>query len=374
MPTKNVVSMSKADFERHVEQRLAALSTKGVETPLNVRGRDEPTNAPAVAGRREPKYSRDEAKQILEFFRGVTENDGSRVRAANVALTRDPQSVGVAADGGYGVPEQFVSEVLIDLPRVTPFADPSIVRIVPMASETMRWTKVVSRPADPEHVPEGTTYSKTKMTIAPMTLVAKKIGEIIPLTEEIMGSNQIGMVAVIAELVADAFAFKYNALVTNGIGGATEPEGITTNGDVTGVPLDTTDDETFADSLVDLFYALPSQYRSDPNVVFMGTDAMVARIRKIKDDNKRFQWTDGFASTPASLFGKRVFENPELDAGQVLFGNFKRGYIIGKKEGMTVDRNSSGTDWEKDIVNFKFRERWDGRVHDVNAFVIGTEA
>jgi hypothetical protein len=43
--------------------------------------------------------------------------------------------------------------------------------------------------------------------------------------------------------------------------------------------------------------------------------------------------------------------------------------VIGKREGMTIDVNSSGTDWEKDIKNYKFRERWDGRVHDEKAFV-----
>lgn len=379
----DILRMNESELQRHIEATISRLQG-AAPAPVNPRpeGEDDADDtrdagAPAGtatrgtrAGKRSRELTQDEAKGILSFFRGVAEKDGGQVMRSLVALGQSQQrlqQVGVSIDGGYTVPEQFVSEVLIELPKVTPFADANLVRIVPMQSETMRWTKVISKPSMPGYVAEGASYSKSGVTFGPITLVAKKIGEIIPFTEEIMKSNQVGMVQIIAELVAEAFAFKYNNLITNGAGDATEPEGVLTNSEIASVAWVATDDRTRADSIIDGYHGIASQYRRQDTMWLMH-DTNIKLVRKLKDTQGRYIWTDGFNDRPATLLGRPVFENPDLPTGTILFGNFKRGYIVGKRDGMTADQNSSGTDWEKDITNFKFRERWDGRVHDVKAF------
>lgn len=383
----DVVKMDRAALEALVDEKLrkAHDDAKGgtPATNLNTRaGEDDGQPRPSagtwrgsISGTTERKsqITPKQAVEVMRFFRGVVQQDHTEIRAALTNLGErasggTPQSVGVSADGGTTLPTPFVSEVLIDLPKVTPFADPNIVRIVPMENETLRWTKLTSRPANPPRVKEGAAYSKSGVTFAPITLVAKKIGEIIPFTEEILASNAIGMVQVISSLVADAFAFKYNSLVTSGLGDADEPEGVLTNGNITSVAFVATTSATKYDSLVDFQHALKSQYRKLESV-FMFHDLDIAIIRKIKDLQGRPMWVDGFGGMPDTLFGRPVIENPDLPQGTGLFGNFKRGYVIGKREGMTIETNSSGSDWEKDIRNYKFRERWDGRVHDEKAFV-----
>lgn len=386
----DIVSMSQADLERLVDARLRSLRDgTNPQDPANGRGEDTASGDRAPVGtawrgsvnptgQRNVTISADEARNVMSFFRGVRENDSTEVRRASEALRVNRlQSVGVVADGGHAVPEQFVSEVLVVLPRLTPFADSSLIRIVPMDSETMRWTKVVNKPGAPVATAEGAQYSKSKATFAPIELVARKLGLIIPFTEEIIMSNQIGMVQLLAELVAEQFAYKQNALITSG-SGTGEPEGVLTAAGVTGVPYVVTNDQTRADSVITQFHALPTAYRRD--AIWLMNDASIALVRKLKDTQGRYLWTDGFNDRPATLLGRPVFENPDLpinggvgtDEHTTLFGNFKRGYIKGVREGMDVSQNSSGTDWEKDIVNFKFRERWDGKVHDTVAFVKGT--
>lgn len=382
----DVTKLSTLELERLVDARLKANHDAAVSAgePVNLRagsptGDTTSDSAPvgtAWRGSVSPFTARqstltvEAARACLDFFRAVNQKDAAGARKA---LERSGmsgeriQQLAVSADGGYTAPEQFVSEVLIELPKLTPFADPNIVRIVPMTKETLRWTKVVTRPSNPSYIAEGAQYGKTGVKFAPITLVAKKIGEIIPFSEEILESNEIGMVQVIAQLVAEAFAFKYNSLVTTGAGDATEPEGVLTNANIAAATWTTTDDSTKSDSVISIFHALKMQYRSD--AIWMMPDAIVAIIRKLKDTTKRYLWTDGFGSTPAMILGRPVFTNEDQTAATILFGNFKRGYIIGKKAGLTADQNSSGTDWEKDIVNYKFRERWDGRVHDESAFV-----
>ncbi len=394
----SIMNMDRAALEQLVEDRLRAASDNGggnnsVNTrsgqadPSEVVDEDgtspvQPSNQYAGAWRgavapnayRRSNIKPEQATNILNYFRSFIGHDVQGMRAAMTKLGERAttiQSVGVSADGGATLPSLFSSEVLIDLPKVTPFASPGIVRIIPMENETLRWTKVTARPSNPSSVKEGAQYSKTGVSFAPITLVAKKIGEIIPFTEEILQSNAVGMVGVISELVADAFAFKYNALVTSGANNADEPEGVLTNGDSVSTPFVNTDDRTKADSLIDIFHSMPSQYRAT-GPIWLLNDLDIARVRKLKDTLGRYLWVDGFGARPDTLLGRPVFENPDLTQGTVLFGNFLKGYIIGKREGMTIQVNSSGTDWEKDITNYKFRERWDGRVHDAKAFVKGT--
>ncbi len=372
--------LSQADLERLIEGKLRSAHdiAKGTPAPAaNLRGTDS-DDLNLTGHRRNPSAARDtqlkpeQAVEIMSFFRSFVNHDQSGMKRSMEKLGERAttlQSVGVSADGGTTLPSLFSNEVLIDLPKVTPFANPGIVRIIPMDNETLRWTKVSVRPSNPVAVKEGVAYSKTGVTFSPILLVAKKIGEIIPFTEEILASNAIGMVQVISQLVAESFAFKYNALVTNGAGNADEPEGVLTNTDIVSTSCVNTNDQTKADSIVDQFYSLPSQYRATGPIWLMA-DGDIAKIRKLKDADGRYIWVRGLdTERPDTLLGKPVFENPDLAAGTTLFGNFLRGYVIGRREGMTIDVNSSGTDWEKDIRNYKFRERWDGRVHDAKAFV-----
>lgn len=375
---EQILQITEEEFNRRVEERVRANAAGGA--PVNTRPNTHaaPTGT-AWRGSSAPNASaqstltQEQARNVLDYFRGVNSKDTALVTRALVSLGAPQerlQQLGVLEDGGYTAPEQFVSEVLIELPKLTPFADPNLVRIVPMSKETMRWTKVKTRPTDPEYVAEGAVYTKKTTKFSPITLVAKKIGEIIPFTEEVLMANEIAMVQVIAQLVAESFAFKYNYLVTSGDGGATEPEGVLTNENVVEEPFVNTTDLTKADSFINVFHALQSQYRS--GAIWLLHDSTIKMARKLRDSEGRYIWTDGFGATPSLLLGRPVFENPDLPTSKLLFGDFKRGYIIGKREGMAVSQNSSGEDWEKDIVNFKFRERWDGRVHDEKAFVIGT--
>lgn len=370
------VNISKEKLEAMIEQRAAARSA------INPRG----TGAPSAQDRQPqegawrgsqmftsaPQMSAEDAKDVMSFFRGINSGDYTTVQRSLTALNgrvERLQQVGVNADGGYAVPYQFLTEVTVALPRVTPFADSSIIRILPMESETTRWTKVTTKPAAPGIVAEGAAYSKTGVTFGLIELVARKIGEIVPLTQEILDSNQIEMVSLIAELVAEQLAYKRNALVTNG-SGAGEPEGVMTNAGVTSFAWDATSSATKSDSVIGMYHALPSQYRRD--AIWLLNDASIKVVRQLKDSQNRYLWTDGFGATPPTLMGRPVFENGDLTTSQVLFGNFRRGYVLGQRKGLLVEQNSSGTDWEKDIINFKFRERYDGKVNDEKAFVKST--
>lgn len=369
MPEKEKVKISGARLEQMIDNKLKAMTDARTRDTKLIRpeaGAWRGSSAPATPG---SNLNEEQAKDIMSFFRGLKNNDHNEIKRSLTAL-RGPmerlQQVGTLSDGGLTVPYQFLNEVTVALPRVTPFADKAIVRIIPMDSETTRWTKVITKPATPPVVPEGQIYTTSGVSFGLIELVARKIGEIIPLTEEILQSNQIDMVSLIAELIAEQLAYKRNALVTNG-SGAGEPEGVMTNASVGVATWVATNDQTKADSIITIYHALASQYRGD--AIWLMADQTVQLVRKLKDTLGRYLWVDGFGERPSTLLGRPVFENSDMTSAQIMFGNFRRGYVIGERQGLEVEMNSSGVDWTKDIVNFKFRQRYDGKVNDEKAFV-----
>ncbi len=390
----DIINMNKTELENLVDARLRAAhdAQRGGNQRLNLRpgtsgapgSTTEPGNAGAAhgtwrgsvpshfGGPIESRITEEQGEQIMRFLFGVYHQDRSAVKQAARALggevqraDGDPQMQSEDQTGGVFVPTLMLNEITIELPKVTPFADSRIIRIIPMTRETVKWPKVITKPGAPTFVKEGGTYQKRQVKFGLNELVARKFGEIIPMTEELLENSSVAMVGLIAELVAEQLGYKRNQLVTYGTG-ANEPEGVLTATGVSDVNWVNTTDQTKADSLVDIYHGIASQYRRD--TVWIMNDNTAKLIRKLKDLEGRYYWTDGFDAAPASLFGRPVFENPDLTDAQILYGNFKRGYAFGVRKGVEVDRNSSGDDWEADIVNFKFRERYDGKVNDVKAF------
>lgn len=76
-------------------------------------------------------------------------------------------------------------------------------------------------------------------------------------------------------------------------------QGIPTSRDVT---LTVTDDETFANSLIDAKFTLKQQYQMASSTRWLFHRDMLKRIRKLRDGNKQFLWAPGLAGgQPATI-------------------------------------------------------------------------
>jgi hypothetical protein len=58
-------------------------------------------------------------------------------------------------------------------------------------------------------------------------------------------------------------------------------------------------DALAGDDIINLFHAVPSQYRR--NATWLIPDTTVAKVRKLKDDYGRYLWVDGLGAAPATL-------------------------------------------------------------------------
>jgi len=122
------------------------------------------------------------------------------------------------------------------------------------------------------------------------------------------------------------------------------------------------------DAIVDLVYALGAQYRA--NGTFIMNSKTAGLIRKLKDGDGRFLWSDGLAAgEPARLMGYPVLVAEDMpdaasDSYSIAFGDFAAGYTIAERPDLRVLRDPFSA---KPHVLFYATKRVGGDVSDFAA-------
>ena len=128
------------------------------------------------------------------------------------------------------------------------------------------------------------------------------------------------------------------------------------------------DPDAPADAVVDLVYALEAGYRANANFVMNSKTA--GAVRKMKDSDGRFLWSDGLAAAePARLLGYPVLiceDMPDIAANAyaIAFGDFRQGYTIAERPDLRVLRGPFSA---KPHVLFYATKRVGGDVTDFAA-------
>lgn len=97
------------------------------------------------------------------------------------------------------------------------------------------------------------------------------------------------------------------------------------------------------DCIVTLVYALAADYRA--NATFVMNSKTAGAVRKIKDTEGRFMWSDGIAANqPATLMGYKVLiseDMPDIAANTypIAFGDFRAGYTIAERPDLRILRD-----------------------------------
>lgn len=122
------------------------------------------------------------------------------------------------------------------------------------------------------------------------------------------------------------------------------------------------------DAVVDLVYALDATYRA--NATFVMNSKTAGAVRKMKDADGRFLWSDGLAAgEPARLMGYAVLiaeDMPDIaaDAYAIAFGDFASGYTVAERPDLRVLRDPFSA---KPHVLFYATKRVGGDVSDFAA-------
>ena len=181
----------------------------------------------------------------------------------------------------------------------------------------------------------------------------------------------------LAARIADKFARAEAAAFITG-DGVDKPRGILDHtavdngawswGNIGYVPTGADGDIGSADSVIELVYSLGAQYRA--NATFIMNSKTAGVVRKLKDADGRFLWSDGLAaSEPARLMGYAVVvaeDMPDVasDSFAIAFGDFSAGYTIAERPDLRILRDPFSA---KPHVLFYATKRVGGDVSDFAA-------
>lgn len=122
------------------------------------------------------------------------------------------------------------------------------------------------------------------------------------------------------------------------------------------------------DCIINLIYALGANYRA--NGTFVMNSKTAGAVRKMKDADGRFMWSDGLAAeAPARLMGYPVLISEDMpdiaaNAHAIAFGDFNAGYTIAERPDLRILRDPFSA---KPNVLFYANKRVGGDVTDFAA-------
>ena len=345
---------------KHQEERLTMLNAKTMSY-----GR------PALSARAEVDAPHQKA---FNAYLRSGDDDGLR----GLTLEGKAMSTAVAADGGYLVDPQTADRI-----RSMLFATSSLRSIANVVQvEATSFDVIVDR----SEVGSGwaTETAATTETATPIIeRISIKLHELAAMpkaSQRLLDDSAFDVEGWLAEKIATRFIRAEAAAFING-DGVDKPKGILlptkvanaswTWGNLGYVPTGAAADFAAvnpADCIVNLVYALGADYRA--NAAFVMNSKTVGAVRKMKDADGRFLWSDGLAAgEPSRLMGYPVLvceDMPDISANAfaIAFGDFRAAYTIAERPDLRILRDPFSA---KPNVLFYANKRVGGDITDFAA-------
>lgn len=284
-------------------------------------------------------------EKIIGFFHGLVTNNHAVLKAL---------AEGTAADGGYLFPNEFLAEILRDLPELNVMRQ--YVRVIPMKRDAMDITSLVDG-LDVFWTAENAAKSTTTARFSQQTLTAFKMAAILYSSDELIeDSTEIDVVAMIIQLFSEAIAEEEERVIWVG-DGTTQPQGINT---ATVASVGGTGNAY--NDIVNLFYLLPRKYQV--NAAFFANNSTAKNLALVKDTTGRPIFTPSVNDGPVqTVLGKPLVISEWVPDRVVYFGDMKRGYFLGDRKRITAKvSNDTETAFTKDQTAIRVVARIGGRL------------
>jgi HK97 family phage major capsid protein len=344
------------------EERLNMLDRKSNFTP---------SRRPALATAAEAEAPHEKAFQA---YVRTGEDDGLR----GLTLEGKALSTAVAGDGGYLVDPQTSESVKNVLRGAASLRQAANVVTVEATSFDLL---IDSTDVGAGWASETGSVSETGTpTIERISIPLHELNALPKASQRLLDDAAFDIEGWLAGRIADKFAQSEAAAFVSG-NGIDKPKGFLAHPSIDNDSwawgslgyVTTGEDGDFntsnpADAIVDLVYALGAKYRS--NGTFVLNSKTAGAVRKIKDADGRFLWSDGLAAgEPARLLGYPVLiaeDMPDVATGSfsIAFGDFGAGYTIAERPDLRILRDPFSA---KPNVLFYATKRVGGDVSDFAA-------
>ncbi|MBA3910618.1 MAG: phage major capsid protein, partial [Rhodobacter sp.] len=345
---------------KHQEERLTMLNAKTMSY-----GR------PALSARAETEAPHQKA---FNAYLRSGDDDGLR----GLTLEGKAMSTAVAADGGYLVDPQTADRIQSLLLSTSSLR--SVANVVQV--EATSFDVLVDR----SEVGSGwatEAAASTETTTPVIERISIKLHELAAMpkaSQRLLDDSAFDVEGWLAEKIATRFIRAEAAAFING-DGVDKPKGILlpakvanaswTWGSIGYIPTGAAADFATtnpADCVINLVYALGSDYRA--NAAFVMNSKTVGAVRKMRDADGRFLWSDGLAAgEPSRLMGYPVLvseDMPDIEANAyaIAFGDFRSAYTIAERPDLRILRDPFSA---KPNVLFYANKRVGGDITDYAA-------
>lgn len=313
------------DFDNLTKEIKRLEKRNSIEAELNM-----PINKPIVGKpmvENEDEKTGRGSKKYAKSFWNVMRSKNVRPDVA------DALQIGTDSEGGYLVPNEFESTLVMALEEENIFR--KLAHVINTSSGD-RKIPIVASKGSASWVDEEGTISDSDDAFSQVSIGAYKLGTLIKVSNELLNDNAFNLESYISKEFARRIGSKEEEAFFTG-NGSGKPIGIfnATGGAEVGV---TTASATVitADEIIDLFYSLKAPYRK--KAVWILNDATVKAIRKLKDKNDNYLWQPALtAGTPDTILGRPVYTSsyvPTIAAGAktIAFGDFSY-YWIADRQG-----------------------------------------
>lgn len=248
--------------------------------------------------------------------------------------------VGDGPSGGYLAPVQFVAELIKNVVEFSPVR--TVARVISTSNKSVQIPRQSAEFAAGWVSELGTRSESTGLTFALEEIPTNEMYARIDLSNEMLEDAAFNLEAELQMMFAEQFGKTEGAAFISG-DAVGKPEGLLTNGSVSYTASGDSDEVT-ADGLISLRFAVKEPYAANGTWMFNRTT--LAKIRKLKEAGSSGQYllSPGFGDTPATILGRPyalATDMPDEGANTfpVLFGDFRRGYYIVDRVGLTVLRD-----------------------------------
>ncbi len=313
-------------------------------------------------------------KKAFEAYLRSGDDDGLR----GLDLEGKAMSTAVAADGGYLVDPETASIIAGTLQGAG-----SLRRVANVVNvESTAYDVLIDEGnLGSGWADETTATAETATpTIDRISIPLHELAAMPKISQRLLDDSAFDIETWMAGRIADKFAQAEAAAFISG-DGINKPTGILTHptvadatwswGNIGYVITGTSGDfdaTNPGDAIVDLVYALGARYRA--NGAFVMNSKTAGAVRKLKDSNGRFLWSDGLAAgEPSRLMGYPVViaeDMPDIaaDSMSIAFGDFAAGYTIAERPDTRILRDPFSA---KPNVLFYATKRVGGDVSDFGA-------
>ena len=349
---------------------------------------------PRASGASAPGLTRDDHEHKSVFLDWVRKPADarciSRISEAQHELAKKDVSIGTTTAGGYGLPKEIASQIEVRVRQLNPFR--SLVDVVQCSSNDFNYLVSMGDGTSGWSSETGTrsaTGSPTLRNVAPT------FGELYALPtasnwslEDLQFNVQQWLVD---DISADWSSAEATAIISGN--GSNKPTGLLnsnpTSSDDASSPMRSQNVLQYVpnnspsspitlhiDGLIDLVGAVRERYLQESDrVAFCMHRLTAARIRKLKASTAgSYLWEESTqAGQPARLLGYPVVTcdamplSTTASAFCVLFGNWRRGYLLADRTGMSITLDPYSTPGQ---TRFYARRRVGGRIKNNDALKV----